>query len=85
MRYRTEAEIFFLSFGKEISASSTLVTELDIYPQPNMLDFVADRAAVFHAIHSVSHHSIRANKGMVFARFVWKDVLTSGVCRSFCL
>jgi hypothetical protein len=43
----------------EISSASTLVTEPDIYPQPNMLDFVADRAAVFYAIYSVPHVQTR--------------------------
>jgi hypothetical protein len=35
---------------------------------------LADRQAVFHAIHNVAHPGIRATKRMVTARFVWKGV-----------
>ncbi len=33
---------------------------------------LADRAAIFHAVHSVAHLGIRATICMVSARFVWK-------------
>jgi hypothetical protein len=35
---------------------------------------LADRAAVFHAIHNMAHPGICATKHMVTARFVWKGV-----------
>jgi hypothetical protein len=35
---------------------------------------LADRAAVFHAIHTMAHPGICATKHMVTARFVWKGV-----------
>ncbi len=44
---------------------------------------LADRPAVFHAIHNVAHPGIRATNRMVTARFVWKGVGrdVAAICR----